>query len=82
MNKMNKLEMAQSAETSQGETHDVPSTTYNYPISQLKLARLNFGLFGSLCHLGTSKERICSVLLLSAPEFDYILELGGFRRTD
>jgi hypothetical protein len=75
----NKLERSQSAATSPGETPSEPSTAYSYPISPLKLAQLNFGMFGSLCRLGTSKERICSVLLLSTGDFDYICELGGFQ---
>ncbi len=40
------------------------------------LAHLNFGIYRQLRKLGTSKERICSVLRLSPTEYDYIEQLG------
>jgi hypothetical protein len=40
------------------------------------LAHLNFGIFRQLRKLGTSKERICSVLGLSPADYDYIEQLG------
>ena len=46
-----------------------------YVMDPLRLAYLNFGLFGTLCKLGTSRERICSALILSYSDFDYLLEL-------
>ena len=46
------------------------------PIDPLTLARLNFGLFSSLRSLGTSRERICAALGLSATDFDYISMLA------
>jgi hypothetical protein len=48
-----------------------------YVMDPLKLAHLNFGLFGTLCKLGTSRERICSALIISYSDFDYLLELAG-----
>jgi hypothetical protein len=44
------------------------------------LAHLNFGIFRQLRKLGTSKERICSVLGLSPSDYDYIEQLGLRRR--
>lgn len=41
-------------------------------ISREKLARLDFGIFRSLCSLGTDRDRICGVLGLSSDEFDYL----------
>jgi hypothetical protein len=46
-----------------------------YVMDPLKLAHLNFGLFGTLDKLGTSRERICSAMNLSYSDFDYLLEL-------
>jgi hypothetical protein len=46
-----------------------------YVMDPLRLAYLNFVLFGTLCKLGTSRERICSALILSSSDFDYLLEL-------
>ncbi len=39
------------------------------------LAYLDFGLFKQLCKLGTSKDRICSVLSLSSNDYEYIARL-------
>lgn len=41
-------------------------------ISREKLAKLDFGIFRSLCSLGTERDRICRVLGLSSDEFDYL----------
>ena len=51
-----------------------------YVMDPLRLAHLNFGLFGTLCKLGTSRERICSALILSYSDFDYLLELTAAQR--
>ncbi len=44
-------------------------------IDPATLAYLNFGLFKELLKRGTSRERICSALSLSAADFDYIARL-------
>ena len=46
-----------------------------YAMDPQSLAYLNYGLFQSLCKLGTSRERICSALNLSYNDFDYLVEL-------
>ena len=46
-----------------------------YVMDPQSLAYLNFGLFQTLCKLGTSRERICSALNISYSDFDYLLEL-------
>ncbi|MFT5709740.1 MAG: hypothetical protein ACI8QT_000427 [Halioglobus sp.] len=46
-----------------------------HEMDPLKLAYMNFGLFETLCKLGTSRERICSALNLSYSDFDYLMEL-------
>jgi hypothetical protein len=46
-----------------------------YVMDPHALAYLNFGLFQTLCKLGTSPERICSALNLSYCDYDYLLEL-------
>ena len=45
-------------------------------VSPQKLARLDLGLLRSLHKLGTSRERICAVLCLSAEEYDYVSRLS------
>jgi hypothetical protein len=49
-----------------------PITRGRDEISREKLARLDFGIFRSLCTLGTDRDRICRVLGLSSDEFDYL----------
>lgn len=41
-------------------------------VSPLKLARLDAGVFSSLCALGTSSERICQLLSLEIYEYEEI----------
>ena len=48
-----------------------------YVMDPQALAYLNFGLFQTLCKLGTSQERICSALNLSYSDFDYLVELAA-----
>lgn len=48
-----------------------------YTINPQTLIQLDFGLFQSLCRLGTSRERICSALNISYGDFDYLRELSG-----
>lgn len=45
-------------------------------MSPLELARLDFQLFKSLRQLGTSPERIESVLNLKPGQFDYVQQLS------
>jgi hypothetical protein len=45
-------------------------------VSPQKLARLDLGLLRSLHKLGTSRQRICAVLCLSAEEYDYVSRLS------
>ena len=52
----------------------------NRGIDSMTLATLNFGLFRSLYSMGTSREKICSAMLLSADEFDYIVGLMQVQR--
>jgi hypothetical protein len=49
---------------------------YGPCIDPITLARLDFGLFKSLCKLGVSRERVCSALCISYEDFDYIRELA------
>ena len=44
-------------------------------IDPMTLVTLNFGLFRSLYSMGTSREKICSAMLLNDDEFDYIVGL-------
>jgi hypothetical protein len=44
------------------------------------LAHMDFGLFLTLCRLGTSRERICSALNVSYDDFDYLLQLTAAQR--
>jgi len=46
-------------------------------MSPLELARLDFQLFKSLRQLGTSPERIESVLNLKPGQFDYVQQLSA-----
>ena len=46
-------------------------------MSPLELARLDFQLFISLRQLGTSPERIESVLNLKPGQFDYVQQLSA-----
>ncbi|MEH6611283.1 MAG: hypothetical protein V7696_18065 [Halioglobus sp.] len=55
-------------------------TDSGYVMDPLSLAHLNFGLFGTLCKLGTSQERICSALNISYRDFDYLQELTSTQR--
>jgi hypothetical protein len=52
-----------------------------YVMDPLKLAYLNFGTFDTLRKLGASRDRICSALLLSHSDFEYLLELTGAKKT-
>jgi hypothetical protein len=49
-------------------------------INPKTLAHLDFGLFRTLCRLGTSRERICSALNVSYGDFDYLLQLTAAQR--
>jgi hypothetical protein len=51
-----------------------------YRMNPKILAYLDFGLFQSLCNLGTSRECICSALNVSYRDFDYLLELTAAQR--
>jgi hypothetical protein len=71
--------------TSQTDAHaSQPSMEYaagnllrsQLAVSPQKLARLDLGLLRSLHKLGTSRERICAVLCLSAEEYDYVSRLS------
>ena len=53
---------------------DTESRGYN--IDPMTLAYLDFGLFKSLCKLGVSRERICSALIISYSDFDYLRKLS------
>ena len=44
----------------------------DHTINPQKLVTLDFGMFQSLCRLGTSKERICSALNISSADYDYL----------
>lgn len=44
----------------------------DHTINPQKLVTLDFGMFQSLCRLGTSKERICSALNISNADYDYL----------
>jgi hypothetical protein len=68
--------------------NDMESTTMNHlentttnpqtiTMSPLELARLDFQLFKSLRQLGTSPERIESVLNLKPGQFDYVQQLSA-----
>ncbi|MEP1471008.1 MAG: hypothetical protein ABJK20_07005 [Halieaceae bacterium] len=46
-------------------------------MSPLELARLDFKLFKSLRQLGTSPERIASVLNLKPGQYDYVQALSA-----
>ncbi len=50
-----------------------------HEISLFKLAQLDLGLFVALCKLGTSAERIRTVLRLSRSDFDYLSGLAGIQ---
>lgn len=58
----------------QGVTDALAASTNG--VNARTLAHLNFGIFRQLRSLGTSKERICSVLRLSPTDYDYIEQLG------
>ena len=45
------------------------------PMDPKKLASLDFGLFRTLCSMGTSRERVCSAMGLSQADYDYIARL-------
>jgi len=47
----------------------------DHTISPQTMARLDYGMFRSLCNLGTSPERICSALNISYDDFDYLLDI-------
>lgn len=47
-----------------------------HSMSPLKLARLNYALFLQLHSLGSTRDRICSVLSISDADFDYLRTLG------
>jgi len=51
-----------------------------HSISPQKLATLDYGMFRSLCNLGTPRERICGVLNISYADFDYLLDVLNHRR--
>jgi hypothetical protein len=51
-----------------------------YVMDPNTLAYLDFGLFQTLCKLGTSRGRICSALNISYSDFGYLLELTKARR--
>jgi hypothetical protein len=57
-----------------------PCEGSGYVMDPQALAHLNFDLFQTLCKLGTSRERIRSVLDLSYSDFDYLLELAAAQR--
>jgi hypothetical protein len=71
---------SQYAEIAQVETRIANETDFTCPVNPLKQAYLNFGLFGSLYEMGTSRERICTALLLSVREFDCIRTFVGFSK--
>lgn len=48
-----------------------------HTIHPQKLINLDFGMFQSLCRLGTSRERICSALNISNADYDYLRGLSG-----
>ena len=48
-----------------------------HSINPQKLINLDFGMFQSLCRLGTSRERVCSALNISHADYDYLRELSG-----
>jgi hypothetical protein len=48
-----------------------------YTIDQQTLINMDFGLFQSLCTLGTSRERICSALNISYDDFGYLTGLAS-----
>ncbi len=68
--------------TASATRHSISARPVNNPldataaVSPQKLARLDLGLLRSLNQLGTSRERICAVLSLSAEEYDYISALA------
>mgnify|MGYP000040488724 CR=1 FL=1 len=47
-----------------------------HSIDPVKLAHLDFRLFKSLCKLGATRERICSVLTISHKDFEYLRKLS------
>ncbi|MFT6956420.1 MAG: hypothetical protein ACJAYC_001424 [Halieaceae bacterium] len=59
-----------------------PCKDSGYVMDALSLAHLNFGLFGTLCKLGTSRERICSALNISYRDFDYLQQLTLTQRQE
>ena len=50
---------------------------WEYSIDPIKLAYLDFRLFKTLCELGASRERICSVLTINYEDFDYLRKLSS-----
>lgn len=79
MNNPASIAFSQGTESTEGKTVISLGRKYSTPISPLKLAQLNLGLFSSLYQMGVERECICSILLLNAIEFDYICKLGGFQ---
>ena len=66
------------------QTHSSPSSSQEMDsvnvsirrgIDPMTLVMLNFCLFRSLHSRGTSREKICSTMLLNDDEFDYIVGL-------
>ena len=67
-----------------GQAHSSPSSPQDIDsvnvsirrgIDPMTLVMLNFSAFRALYSMGTSRERICSSMLLNDDEFDYIVGL-------
>lgn len=67
-------DQARSSHSSSREIDNV-NASIRRGIDPMTLVMLNFCLFRSLYSMGTSRERICSSLLLNDDEFDYIVGL-------
>lgn len=71
--------MLQTSQTrnlpSSSQDMDSVNVSSNRGVDPMTLIMLNFGLFQSLYSMGTSRERICSAMLLNGDEFDYIVGL-------
>jgi hypothetical protein len=57
------------------------STRAGHSVNPMTLTTLDFGLFRSLCSLGTNSERICAALCISQSDFEYISNLSGVSLT-
>ena len=67
-------DLAHSSPSSSQEIDSV-NVSIRRGIDPMNLVMLNFCLFQSLYSRGTSRERICSAMLLNDAEFDYIVGL-------